>query len=88
MVHVFTQLNLKQGLKIFGNSGMKATKLEMQKMHDNMVFHPIKGKKLTKKQKRSTASTNFFETKTMRKNKRPLHRRRTKTNIRIKKNPT
>ena len=51
MVHVFTQLNLKQGLKIFGNEGIKATKAEMKKIHDKVVFHPIKGKQLTKKQK-------------------------------------
>ena len=29
MVHVFTQLNLKKGLKIFGTEGIKATKSEM-----------------------------------------------------------
>ena len=51
MVHVFTQLNLNQGLKIFGNKGMKATKSEMQQMHDKVVFRLIKGEQLTKKQK-------------------------------------
>ena len=30
MVHVFKQLNLKQGLKIFGSKGMKATKSKIQ----------------------------------------------------------
>ena len=32
MVHVFTQLNLKQGLKQFGTEGIKATRSEMQKI--------------------------------------------------------
>ena len=41
-VHVFTQLNLKQGLKRFGTEGIKATKSEMQQMHDKLVFHTIK----------------------------------------------
>ena len=48
MVHVFPQLNPKQGLKQFGNEGIKATKSDMQKMHDKVVFHPIKGKQLTR----------------------------------------
>ena len=51
MVHVFSQLNLKQGLKIFGKAVMKAAKSEMQQMHDKVVFHPIKGEQLTRKQK-------------------------------------
>ena len=42
MVHIFTQLNLKQGLKKFGNEGIKATKSEMKQMHDNVVLHPIR----------------------------------------------
>ena len=50
-VHVFTNLNLDQGLKIFENVGMKATKSEMQKMINKVVSHPIKGEQLTKKQK-------------------------------------
>ena len=49
MVHIFTQLNLKQVLKRFGKTGMKATKSEMQQMHNKVVFHPIKGDQITKK---------------------------------------
>ena len=30
---------------------MKAAKSEMQQMHDKVVFHPIKGEQLTRKQK-------------------------------------
>ena len=60
MVHVFTQLNLKQGLKIFGNKGMKATKSEMQQMHDKVVFHPIKGEQLTNKQKNGALQVLIF----------------------------
>ena len=51
MVHVFKQLNLKQGLNIFGNVGMMATKSKMQKMNDKVVFHLIKGGQLTNTQK-------------------------------------
>ena len=49
VVHVFKHLNLKQGLKRFVEAGMKATKSEMQQMHNKVVFHPIKGGQLTKK---------------------------------------
>ena len=51
MVHVFTQLTLKEGLKRFGNEVIKATKSEMQQMHDKVVFHMIEGKRLTKSHK-------------------------------------
>ena len=51
MVHVLTQLNLKKGLKTFGDEGIKATKSEMKKMHDKVVFHPIRGEELTGIQK-------------------------------------
>ena len=51
IVHVFTQLNLNQVLKIFANEEMKATKSETQQVHDKVVFRPIKGEQLTKKQK-------------------------------------
>ena len=51
MVNVIIQLSLKQGLKRFGNAGMKATKSEMQKMHGKVVLHPINGEQLAKKQK-------------------------------------
>ena len=50
MVRVFIQLNLKKGLKIFGNEVMKAPKSEMHQMHDKVVFHSIRDKQLTKKQ--------------------------------------
>ena len=43
MVHVFTHLNLKQGLNRLGEAGMKATKSEMHQMLDKVIFHPIKG---------------------------------------------
>ena len=65
---------------------MKATKSEMQQVHDRVVFHPIKVEQLNKKQKkRSAASADVFETKSMRRNKRPRRRRRTKAKKRIKK---
>ena len=51
MVHIFAQLNQKQGLKRFENEGITATKSEMQQMHDKVVFCPIKGEQLTKIQK-------------------------------------
>ena len=51
MVHVFTQLNLKQGLKRFGKSGMKSTKSELQQMNNKVLFHSINGEQLTRKQK-------------------------------------
>ena len=86
MVHVFTQLELKQGLRIFGNEGMKATNSEMQQIHNKVVFRLIKGKQLIKKQKnRALQVLMFFKTKTMRKNKRLCRCRRTKAKRRIKK---
>ena len=60
MVHVFTQMNLNQGLKIFGNAGMKATKSEIQQMHDKVLLHPIKGEQLTNKQNTEHCSANCF----------------------------
>ena len=49
MVQVFTHLNLKQVLKRFRNAVMKATKSEVQQIHDKAVFHPIKGENLQRK---------------------------------------
>ena len=60
MVHVFTQLNLKQGLKRFGNERIKETKSEMQQMHDEVVFHRIKGKQLTRIQKHGALQVLMF----------------------------
>ena len=60
MVHVFTQLNLKQGLKRFGNAVMKYTKSEMHQIHDKVVFHLIKGGQLTKKQKNGALRVLMF----------------------------
>ena len=60
MVHIFTQLNLKQGLKRFGNEGIKATNSEMQKMHNKVVFHPIKGKQLIRIQKHGALRVLMF----------------------------
>ena len=51
MVQVFIELNLNQVLKIFVSERMKATKSEMQQVHYKVVFHPIKGEQLAKKQK-------------------------------------
>ena len=60
MVHLFTQLNLKQGLKIFENERIKATKSEMQQMHDKVVFHLIKGEQLTMRQKHEPLQVLMF----------------------------
>ena len=60
MVHIFTQLNLNQGLRIFGGKGMKATKSEIQQIYDKVVFHPIKGEQLTKKQKHGALKVLIF----------------------------
>ena len=60
VVHVFTQLNLNQGLKRFLNVGMKATNSEMQQMHDKVVLHPIKGGQLTNKKKTEHCERYFF----------------------------
>ena len=87
MVHVFTQPNLKQGLKIFGNAEMKANKSEMHQMHNKVVFHPIKGEQLTKKQKNGSLQVLLFLKKNDAENKRPRRRRRMKAKRRIK-NPT
>ena len=51
MVQVFIELNLNQVLKIFVSERIKANKSEMQQVHDKVVFHPIKGEQLAKKQK-------------------------------------
>ena len=60
MFHVFTQLNLKKGPKIFGNEVMKATKSKMQQMHNKLVFHPIKDKQLTRIQKHRALQVLMF----------------------------
>ena len=60
MVHIFKQLNLKQGMKIFGSKGMKATKSEIQQMNGKVMFHPIKGEQLTKKQKKGALRVLMF----------------------------
>ena len=60
MVHVIKQMNLKQGLKIFGSKGMKAAKSKIQKIHDNVMFHPIKGEQFTKKQKNGALRVLMF----------------------------
>ena len=60
MVHVFTQLNLNQGFKRFGNAKNNATKSEMQQMHNTVVFHLIKGGQLTKKQKNGALQVLIF----------------------------
>ena len=60
MVHVLTQLNLKQGLQRFENEGIKATKSEMQQIHDKVVFHLIKGKQLNRIQKHGVLGVLIF----------------------------
>ena len=60
MVHVFAQLNLKQGLKRFGSKRMKVTKSEIHKIYDKVVFHPIKGKQITKKKKHEALRVIMF----------------------------
>ena len=60
MVHVFTQLNLKQGLKKFGKAVVRATKSEMQKIQYKVVLHPIRGEQLTRKQKNGALKVLFF----------------------------
>ena len=39
---------------------MKDTKSEMQQMHDKVVFHPITGEQLTKKQKNGALQVLMF----------------------------
>ena len=39
---------------------MKATKSEMQKMHDTVMFRPIKGEQLTKKHKNGALQVIIF----------------------------
>ena len=60
MVHIFIQLNIKQGLKRFVNVLIKATKSEMQKMNDKVVFHPIKGEQLTRIQNHGALEVLMF----------------------------
>jgi hypothetical protein len=45
------QMNMKQGLKVFGEEGIKAVRQEMQQLHDRKVMKVTKSMDLTPKQR-------------------------------------
>lgn len=53
MATVFTQLNMKQGIKAFGDKGIATALKEPQQLHDRAVMKPKHANKLTKVEKRA-----------------------------------
>jgi len=46
-----THLNLKQGLKAFGEAGVEAVQTELKQLHDLKVVKPVHGNQLSKEQR-------------------------------------
>ena len=52
MDHIcLTQYNLKRGLEMFGNEGLKAVQNELKQLHDRNVISPVDGKMLGNQQR-------------------------------------
>ena len=49
-----TQLNLKQGLKAFGEEGVKAVQSELKQLHDLEAVEPVHRNQLTKEQRKAS----------------------------------
>ena len=49
--HIFTQLNMKQGIKQFGQAGINAILKEMKQLHERKVGTPVKASSLTSEDK-------------------------------------
>ena len=54
------QMNMKQGLKIFGEAGVDAVKKEMQQLHDRKVMQVKNPSKLTPEQKKEALTYLMF----------------------------
>ena len=50
---VMTQLNMKQGIKAFGEAGVDAVQAEMKQLHDKSAVKPAKASGLSREQKRA-----------------------------------
>lgn len=57
---MLTQLNLRQGLKEFGEQGWKAVEKELKQLHDMKVGKPIHPDKITYQQKRALLNYLLF----------------------------
>ena len=57
---VMTQLNMKQGIKAFGQAGVNAVQKELKQLHDREVLQPIHAEELSREQKRASLQYLMF----------------------------
>jgi hypothetical protein len=57
---VTAQMNMRQGLKAFGESGVAAVRKEMQQLHDRKVMKAVTSKELTPQQKKDALAYLMF----------------------------
>ena len=54
------QMNMNQGIKMFGEAGVEAVKKEMQQLHDRQVMKAKEAKELTREQKKEALAYLMF----------------------------
>ena len=54
------QMNMNQGIKMFGEAGVEAVKKEMQQLHDRQVMKAKEAKELTREQKKEALAHLMF----------------------------
>ena len=57
---VMTQMNLKQGIKAFGDKGVAAVLKEVKQIHDRNVMKPVYAGSLSKRHKKAALAYLMF----------------------------